>query len=121
MLSGSEPWPNYLYYGAGAAKFVFVQDPAADPPDVEPREMKERFGEVSKLMDAVDPDLSAVTAEISSSSSAPTTPPSRWKWAMRYYESVYGELGEAALTTSSGSTSTPAPTTAAAARSIPRL
>ncbi|KRE38267.1 hypothetical protein ASG73_04725 [Janibacter sp. Soil728] len=56
---GEAGYPNYLYYGAGAAKFVFAQDPDVDPLTVDPQQMQDRLSQISRDMDTVEPDLSA--------------------------------------------------------------
>lgn len=56
---GEAGYANYLYYAAGAAKFVFAQDPDVDPLAVDPRQMKPRLSQISRDMDTLDPDLSA--------------------------------------------------------------
>ena len=96
---GDQGYANYLNYGAGAAKFVFAQDPDTDPLQVEPRQMKQRFSQVSRLMDTVDPDLSAfrdhggklIVLECTNDYAQSAA------MGMRYYDSVREELGEAAV------------------------
>lgn len=56
---GETGYPNYLYYGAGAAKFVFAQDPDVDPLTVDPEQMQDRLSQIQRDMDTVEPGLSA--------------------------------------------------------------
>lgn len=49
-------------YGAGALQYVYARDPKIDPRLVTPEKYAARVREVSALMDATDPDLSAFHA-----------------------------------------------------------
>lgn len=50
------------YYGSGAVRYFFARDPAYDPRGFKPEDFAARMGEISALMDATDPDLSAFQA-----------------------------------------------------------
>lgn len=49
-------------YGAGALSIIYARDPKADPRSVTPESAAARVREVSALMDATNPDLSAFHA-----------------------------------------------------------
>lgn len=49
-------------YGAGALQYVYARDPKIDPRQVTPEKYAARVREVSALMDATNPDLSAFHA-----------------------------------------------------------
>ncbi len=50
------------YYGAGAIQYFYARDPALDVRRYDPAAYRERIMQVSALMDATDPDLSAFAA-----------------------------------------------------------
>lgn len=50
------------YYGAGALQYFYARDPQADPRRITPDSVAARVREVSALMDATQPDLSAFHA-----------------------------------------------------------
>jgi hypothetical protein len=49
-------------YGSGALSHFYLQQPAADPRNLDPRTIQGRMQEVSLLMDSTNPDLSAFQA-----------------------------------------------------------
>ena len=50
------------FYGAGAIQYFYARDPGFDVRRYKPEDFKERVLQVSALMDATDPDLSAFDA-----------------------------------------------------------
>lgn len=50
------------FYGSGALQYFYARDPAADPRTITPDRFAARTREVSALMDAMNPDLSAFHA-----------------------------------------------------------
>ena len=49
-------------YGSGAIQYFIARDPQFDPRTFQPQEHAQRVGDISALMDATDPDLSAFRA-----------------------------------------------------------
>ena len=60
------PAPNrqgrIWYYGGGAMRYFIARDPKLDPRGFDPAAFADRMREVSELMDATNPDLSAFLA-----------------------------------------------------------
>lgn len=94
---GDPGYANYKNYGVGAAKYVFAQDPDLGVVnDYDPANYRERIQQVSRDMDAVDPDLSAFqrhggklvilecTADYAQSAAM----------GMKYYDSVVETMGQ---------------------------
>lgn len=50
------------FYGSGALQYFYARDPQADPRAITPEKVAARVREVSALMDATNPDLSAFRA-----------------------------------------------------------
>ena len=61
-LQGGSGSSRAWLYGSGAIRYFVARDPAFDPGNFRPEDYAQRVGEISQLMDATDPDLSAFRA-----------------------------------------------------------
>jgi feruloyl esterase len=86
------------YYGGGALRYVIARDPGFDPRGFDPAPHAARLREVSALMDATDPDLSAFAARggrlilkenLSDYAQSPEA-------GIEYYRSVVARMGQEA-------------------------
>jgi feruloyl esterase len=82
-------------YGSGAVSHFYARDAKADPRAVDPASVRQRMLEVSRMMDATDPDLSAFHARggklilLENMADYAQSPYA----GVRYYESVLERLG----------------------------
>lgn len=97
---GDRGYAKYLTYAVGAAKFVLAQDPDLDTvEDYDRADYQERLGEVSQLMDTIDPDLSRfrshggklIVLECTNDYAQSA------EMGMRYHDSVVDRLGAPAV------------------------
>ncbi len=87
--------PQLYQYGNGAVRYFFVQNPAFDPLSFNPAAFQARVQQVSELMDATNPDLSAFFArggklilreDLSDTAQSPFT-------GLNYWDATVARLG----------------------------
>ncbi|GAB3471256.1 tannase/feruloyl esterase family alpha/beta hydrolase [Polaromonas eurypsychrophila] len=87
------------FYGSGAVQHFYARDPAFDVRNFKPENFAARIGQVSALMDATDPDLTAFSARggklmllenMADYAQSPYV-------GIRYYESVVARMGQGSV------------------------
>lgn len=85
-----------VLYGSNGVRFVIARDPNFDPRAYDPKHFAARIKEVSKMMDSVNPDLTAfykhggkliIRENTGDEAQSPVA-------GMRYYESVVARMGK---------------------------